>query len=167
MTDTSPDIRMKIVTVDIAEGLNVVFGMSHFIKTVEDLYEVLATSSMSLKFGIAFCEASQKRLVRTDGNDSELIDLATKAARDVGCGHSFFIYLRDGFPINVLNQIKMVPEVVRIFCATANPLQVIVAETNQGRGVLGVVDGQAPAGVEGDEDEKERIEFLRKIGYKR
>jgi uncharacterized protein len=167
MTDTSPEIRFKIVTVDIPEGMNVIFGMSHFIKTVEDLYEALMTSGLSLKFGIAFCEASQKRLVRTDGNDSDLIGMATKAARDVGCGHSFFIYLRGGFPINVLNQVKMVPEVCRIFCATANPLQVIVAETNQGRGVLGVVDGLTPAGVEQDEDAKERVEFLRKIGYKR
>ena len=159
--------KEHIVKVDIPEGLNVIFGMSHFIKTVEDLYEALVTSSPSLKFGLAFCEASQKRLVRTDGNDSKMIELAQKAAFDVGCGHTFFVYLRDGFPVNVLGRIKNVDEVCRIFCATANPLQVIVAATDQGRGVLGVIDGQAPLGIESDEDTKERIDFLRQIGYKR
>lgn len=159
--------KEHIVKVDIPEGLNVIFGMSHFIKTVEDLYEALVTSSPSLKFGLAFCEASQKRLVRTDGNDGKMIELAQKAAFDVGCGHTFFVYLRDGFPVNVLGRIKNVDEVCSIFCATANPLQVIVAATDQGRGVLGVIDGQAPLGIESDEDKKERIDFLRQIGYKR
>ena len=125
--------REFVVDVDIPEGLNVVFGMSHFIKTVEDLYETLVASSTSLKFGIAFCEASQKRLVRTDGNDRQMIEMAEKAAFDVGCGHIFFIYIREGFPINVLGRIRQVDEVCRIFCATANPLEVIVAETAQGR----------------------------------
>ena len=163
------DRRFKeyVVEVSIPEGLNVVFGMSHFIKTVEDLYETLVTSSTSLKFGIAFCEASQKRLVRTDGNDRKMIDLAEKAAFDVGCGHTFFIYMRDGFPINVLGRIRNVDEVCRIFCATANPLEVLVAETSLGRGVLGVIDGQTPSGIETDDDKKERLAFLRQIGYKR
>ncbi|MCD6248769.1 MAG: adenosine-specific kinase [candidate division Zixibacteria bacterium] len=163
------DRRYKehIIEVIVPEGLNVVFGMSHFIKTVEDLYETLVSSSTSLKFGIAFCEASQKRLVRSDGNDQEMIKLAEKAAFDVGCGHSFFIYMRDGFPINVLGRIKQVDEVCRIFCATANSLEVIVAATAQGRGVLGVIDGQIPLGIETDDDKKERVAFLRQIGYKR
>lgn len=161
------NFRRKIVKVNIPVDCNVIFGHSHFIKTVEDLYEAMVTSSPSLKFGIAFCEASQKRLIRTDGNDEELIKLASAAAFDVACGHSFFIFMKDGFPINVLRRVKEVDEVCRIFCATANPLEVIVGETHQGRGVLGVVDGEAPLGIETEEDKKERSEFLRKIGYKR
>jgi len=164
---TDRGFREHVVKVDIPDGLNVVFGMSHFIKTTEDLYETLVTSSPSLKFGLAFCEASAKRLVRTDGNDPELIEMAEKAAFDIGCGHTFIVYLRDGFPINVLGRIKGLDEVCRIFCATANALQVIVAETDQGRGVLGVIDGQTPLGIEEDEDKQERLAFLRKIGYKR
>ena len=160
-------VKLKVVTVEIPEPLNVIFGQTHFIKTVEDLYEALVSTSPTLKFGIAFCEASQERLVRTDGNDEELIERATQAAMDVGCGHSFFIYLSDGFPINVLNRIQQVQEVVGIFCATANPLQVVVAETDLGRGVMGVIDGLTPAGVESDEHKKARMDFLRKIGYKR
>ncbi len=167
MARVETEFKTKIISVDIPEDVNVIFGMSHFIKTVEDLYETLVSSSMTLKFGIAFCEASMKRLIRTDGNDPKLIEMASTAAFDVACGHTFFIYLMNGFPINVLNRIKMVPEVCRIFCATANPLQVIVAETTQGRGVLGVVDGEPPLGIEGDADKAERIEFLKKIGYKR
>lgn len=164
---TSSGYKEHVVKVDIPEGLNIIFGMSHFIKTVEDLYEALVTSSPSLKFGIAFCEASQQRLVRTDGNDIDLIEMAAKAAFDVGCGHTFFIYMSEGFPINVLGRVKAVDEVCRIFCATANPVQVIVAATDLGRGVLGVIDGNAPQGIETDEDKKVRREFLRKIGYKR
>jgi adenosine/AMP kinase len=167
MAGIDANFKTKIVTVDIPDDANVIFGMSHFIKTVEDLYETLVSSSMSLKFGIAFCEASMKRLIRTDGNDPELIEMASSAAFDVACGHSFFIYLRDGFPINVLGRVKAVPEVCRIFCATANPLQVIVAETKQGRGVLGVIDGETPMGIETDDDRAERVAFLKKIGYKR
>lgn len=159
--------KTKIVHVDIPDGLNVIFGHSHFIKTVEDLYEAMVSSSTSIKFGIAFCEASQKRLVRTDGNDDELVERAQQAAFDVGCGHSFFIFLKEGFPINVVNAVKHVQEVVTIYCATANPLQVIVAETEQGRGVLAVIDGQTPLGIETDEDKAERRQFLRMIGYKR
>ena len=162
-----PTFRTKIVKVNIPSDCNVIFGQSHFIKTVEDLYEALITASPSLKFGIAFCEASQKRLIRTDGNDAELTKLATAAAFDVGCGHCFFVYLRDGYPINVLGRVKGVDEVCHIFCSTANPLEVIVIETRMGRGVMGVVDGEPPLGIETDEDKEERREFLRRIGYKR
>ena len=160
-------LALKTVRVAIPDGINIIFGQSHFIKTVEDLYEALISSSTALKFGIAFCEASGKRLVRSDGNNPELIQMAEKAALEVGCGHSFFIYLKDGFPVNILNRVKDVQEVCRIFCATANPLQVVVAESDQGRGVMGVIDGESPLGVETDADRKERVEFLRKIGYKR
>ena len=159
--------RTKIVRVDIPVDCNIIFGHSHFIKTVEDIYEALVTSSPSLKFGIAFCEASQKRLIRTDGNDDELIKLASTAAFDVACGHSFFIFMKDGFPINVLGRIKEVDEVCHIYCATANPLEIIIAERQQGRGVLSVIDGGAPLGIETEEDKQERSAFLRKIGYKR
>ncbi len=164
---SSEKYKAHLVRVEVPEGVNVIFGMSHFIKSVEDLYETLVEASPSIKFGIAFCEASGKRLIRTDGNVSELVERASRAAFDVGCGHTFFIYLRDAFPVNVLGRVKNVSEVCRVFCATANPLEVIVAETEQGRGVLGVIDGQAPLGIEGDDDKKERREFLRKIGYKR
>ncbi|MEW5994380.1 MAG: adenosine-specific kinase [Candidatus Zixiibacteriota bacterium] len=159
--------KTKVVTVEVPPDCNVIFGQSHFIKTVEDLYETLIESSPGLKFGLAFCEASQKRLIRTDGNSEELIEKAAKAAFDVACGHTFFIYLKDGFPVNVLNRIKNLSVVCRIFCATANPLEVLIAETDLGRGVLGVVDGLTPQGIEGDDDKKERNEFLRTIGYKR
>ncbi|UCC44026.1 MAG: adenosine-specific kinase [Candidatus Zixiibacteriota bacterium] len=159
--------RTHLVRVEIPEGVNIIFGQSHFAKTVEDLYETLISASPSLKFGLAFCEASQKRLIRTDGNNAEMIEMAQKAAFDVGCGHSFFICLTDGFPINVLNRVKGVEEVCHIYCATANALQVIVAETDQGRGVLSVIDGETPLGIETDDDRKEREEFLRKIGYKK
>jgi len=160
-------VKHHRVVIDIPEGLNIIFGMSHFIKTVEDLYETLISSSPTLKFGIAFCEASQKRLIRSDGNDLELVEQAEQAAFDIGCGHSFIIFMRDGFPINVLQRVKNVDEVVSVFCATANPVEVLVAETTLGRGVLGVIDGQAPIGIEKDEDKQERQEFLRNIGYKR
>ena len=163
----SVTFKTKLIQVEIPEGANVIFGMSHFIKTVEDLYETLVTSSGSIKFGIAFCEASGKRLIRTDGNDDRLITAATKAADDVGAGHTFFIYLEEAFPINVLQRVKAVDEVCRIFCATANPLQVIVAESPQGRGVMGVIDGEPPVGVEKNEDKAERQAFLRTIQYKR
>lgn len=164
---TSLTFKTKLIEVEIPEGVNIIFGMSHFIKTVEDLYETLVTSSSSIKFGIAFCEASAKRLIRTDGNDEALISAATKAADDIGAGHSFFIYLKDAFPINVLQRVKAVDEVCRIFCATANPVQVLVAESAQGRGVMGVIDGEPPVGVEKDEDKTERQAFLRTIQYKR
>jgi adenosine/AMP kinase len=165
--NNEPIYRSKKVRVNIPEGVNVIFGQTHFIKTVEDLYEALKTSSMSLKFGIAFCEASGKRLIRSDGNSNELIEMAEKAAFDIGAGHTFIVYLKDGFPVNVLNQLKSVPEVCHIYCATANQLQVLVAETDLGRGVIAVIDGEPPLGIETDDDKAERKEFLRKIGYKR
>ena len=146
---------------------NIIIGQTHFIKTVEDLYEVLVTSHPSLKFGLAFCEASQQRLVRWEGNDKELIDAAVANAQAIGAGHVFVILIKEGFPINVLNSIKSCPEVCTVFCATANPVEVIVVEREQGRGVMGVVDGAAPAGVETEKHQQERKEFLRKIGYKR
>jgi hypothetical protein len=165
MSDTN--IKTHVVAVTIPADCNVIFGNSHFVKTVEDLYEALVTASPGIKFGIAFCEASQKRLIRIDGNDPDLVDKAAQAAFDVGCGHTFFVFLRDCFPINVLDRVKRVQEVTRIFCATANPLQVIVASTSQGRGVMAVIDGETPLGIESDTDKVERREFLRKIGYKR
>jgi adenosine/AMP kinase len=161
---TEPTIT--VVGIDVPDGVNLVFGQSHFIKTVEDLYEALVGSSPHLRFGLAFCEASGPRLVRRAGNDPELVELAARHALAVGAGHSFLVLLRDGFPVNVLNQVKAVPEVCHIFCATANPLQVLVAETEQGRGVLGVIDGGAPLGVEDENDERDRRTLLREIGYK-
>lgn len=149
------------------QRLNLILGQSHFIKTVEDLYEILITSVPGIKFGLAFCEASGDKLVRSDGNDQELIKLAEKNAMKIAAGHTFIIFLKDAYPINVLNQIKNCQEVCRIFCATSNPLQVIVAETSQGRGILGVIDGEKPVGIESEENKKERKEFLRKIMYKR
>ena len=161
-----PEPEIIIVPVDVPDGVNLIFGQSHFIKTVEDLYEALVGSSPHLRFGLAFCEASGPRLVRRAGNDPALVDLAVRHAVAVGAGHSFIVFLREGFPVNVLNQVKAVPEVCGIYCATANPVQVLVAETEQGRGVLGVVDGAAPLGVEDDGDEADRRALLRDIGYK-
>jgi len=159
---------MDITTVrfDKPEDLNVILGQAHFIKSVEDLHEACVNAAPGLRFGIAFCEASGPCLVRRSGNDQELIDVAVSNAQAIGAGHVFVIALRDGFPINVLNAVKMVPEVCRIFCATANPVEVLVAQTEQGRGILGVVDGFSPKGVEGDEDIAWRKGFLRMIGYK-
>ena len=159
---------MELLEVEIAkpEGLNVVLGQAHFIKAVEDLHEALAGSSPHLRFGLAFCEASGPCLVRRSGNDDELVELATRNALAVGAGHSFVVFLREGYPVNVLNQLKLVPEVCRIFCATANPVRVIVAETAGGRGVLGVVDGESPRGVETEEDVAARKALLRELGYK-
>ncbi len=159
--------KIEVIDIPVPEGTNVIVGHTHFIKSVEDLYETLVTSSTSIKFGIGFVEASGARLVRSDGNDPELIKLAEEAALKIGAGHTFVIYLRNAWPINVLNAVKMVQEVCRIYTATANPLQVVVAETDQGRAVLGVVDGYTPLGVEDENAKKERHEFLRKIGYKR
>jgi adenosine/AMP kinase len=159
--------KIRVVPIEIPKGSNVIIGQTHFIKTVEDLYEALVNSSPHIKFGVAFNEASGPRLVRRDGNDPELIEAAVKAALSIGAGHVFVVFIRDAYPINVLNTIKMVPEVCRVFCATANPLQVIVVETDQGRGVIGVVDGYTVVGVEDREREEERKGFLRKIGYKR
>jgi adenosine/AMP kinase len=159
-------MELLSVRVDNPEELNFILGQSHFIKTVEDLYEVLVGTSPHLKFGIAFCESSGPRLVRQAGNDDGLIDLATRNAVKIGAGHSFLVFLREGFPLNVLNQVKQVPEVCRIYCATANPTEVLVAETEQGRGIIGVVDGGSPLGVETEDDVAARRDLLRKIGYK-
>ncbi len=159
--------RIEVVDIPVPEGTNIIVGATHFIKSVEDIYEALITSSTCIKFGLAFLEASGKRLIRYDGNDDELVKLAIEAAKRIGAGHTFVIYLRNAWPINVLNRLKQVQEVITFYAATANPLQIIVAETDQGRGVLGVVDGFTPLGVESEEDRKERYEFLRKIGYKR
>jgi len=159
---------MDISTVrfDKPEELNFILGQSHFIKTVEDLHEALVQSSPSLKFGIAFCESSGPRLVRWSGNDQELIDVAVKNAQAIGAGHAFVVLLKDGFPINVLNAIKSLPEVCNVYCATANPVEVVVGETEQGRGILGVIDGVKTTGIETDADIRVRKDFLRKIGYK-
>lgn len=159
-------MEIKVVKIKNPENFNVIIGQSHFIKTVEDLYETLITSSTSIKFGIAFNESSGPRLIRFAGNDNYLVELAKENAMNIGAGHIFVIFLKDAYPINVLNRIKMVEEVVRIFAASANPIEVIVAETEQGRGILGVVDGESPLGFETEEDKIKRREFLRKIGYK-
>jgi uncharacterized protein len=159
---------MDISTVrfDKPDDVNVILGQSHFIKTVEDLHEALVGSAPGIRFGIAFNEASGPRLVRRSGNDADLVDLAVRNAEAIGAGHVFVIALRDGFPINVLNAVKAVPEVCRVFCATANPLEVVVGAGEQGRAVLGVVDGEPPVGVETEADEAERKELLRRFGYK-
>jgi adenosine/AMP kinase len=159
-------MNLTTVSIEKPEDLNVILGQAHFIKTVDDLYEALAGSSPHRRFGSAFSEASGARLVRRAGNDPELVELATRNATALGAGHSFVVFLREGYPVNVLNQLKQVPEVCRVFCATANPLEVIVAETEHGRGILGVVDGDVPLGVETDEDAAARRELLRSIGYK-
>jgi adenosine/AMP kinase len=159
-------MEIKTVAVKKGEDVNIIIGQSHFIKTVEDLYEALISSATNIKFGFAFCEASGKALVRAEGNDKNLKDLAIDNALSIGAGHTFFIALKEAFPINVLNRIKMVPEVCRIFCATANPVEVVVAQTPQGRGILGVIDGVSPKGKEEAEDVKWRKDLLRKIGYK-
>jgi adenosine/AMP kinase len=162
------DLSFKVVRVEIPEECNVIVGQSHFIKTVEDIFEALVTSSPSLKFGVAFCEASIERLVRREGNDQELIDCAVKNAFAISAGHVFVVVIRNGYPINVLGRIKAVQEVCGVFAATANPLQIIVAESDQGRGVIGAIDGHTPVGVEGDEEERSRRNLLRNIiGYKR
>jgi adenosine/AMP kinase len=155
------------VKIDKPEAINFILGQTHFIKSVEDLHETLVTAVPGIKFGVAFCEASGKCLVRWSGTDRAMTDLAKKNAETIGAGHSFILFLGEGFyPINVLNAVKMVPEVCRIFCATANPTEVVVAETEQGRGILGVVDGFPPKGIEDDEEIKWRKGFLRQIGYK-
>jgi hypothetical protein len=155
-----------IVKIDKPEDVNFILGQAHFVKTVEDVYETLVGSSPHLRFGVAFCEASGPRLVRKAGNDEQLVDLAVENATQIGAGHSFIVFLREGFPLNVLNQLKQVPEVCRIFCASANAVEVIIAKTEQGRAILGVVDGEPPLGVEGEKDAEDRHRLLRQIGYK-
>ena len=156
----------KTVRVNIPDGANIILGQTHFIKTAEDLYEILAGASPFMKFGVAFTEASGPCLIRHEGNDRALTDAAVGILQSIGAGHVFAILLRDAFPINVLNAVKMCPEVCRIYCATANPLEVVVAETEQGRGIMGVVDGSSPKGVENDSDKAARKNLLRQFGYK-
>jgi len=160
-------MEIKAIRIEIPEGCNVILGHTHFIKTVEDLYETIITSVPQARFGIAFNEASGPCLIRTEGNDKDLIETASRNAMDVGAGHFFSIVIKDAYPVNVLNSIKHCQEVCTIYCATANPVEVIVTETGQGRGVLGVVDGFGPKGIEGEGDKRDRREFLRRIGYKR
>ncbi len=159
-------MELKTVKVEMPEECNVILGMAHFIKTVEDLYEALVNAVPDIKFGIGFCESSGQCLVRSEGNDKELKNLASNQALKLGCGHCFIIFLKNAYPINVLDKIKQVPEVCAIYAATANPLEVIVAETEQGRGMVGVIDGFKTKGIETEEDVEARKEFLRKIGYK-
>ncbi|MBN1977141.1 MAG: adenosine-specific kinase [Anaerolineae bacterium] len=160
-------MELAVVRIEKAEAVNVILGQSHFIKTVEDVHEALVSTVPGIKFGLAFCESSGPALVRTSGTDKELIELAKRNALALSAGHSFIIFLgEDFYPINVLNTIKMVPEVCRIFCATSNPVEVILAETEQGRGILGVVDGIKSRGVETNDDVAQRKAFLRMIGYK-
>lgn len=159
-------MQLNTVKLAIPEDTNLIFGQSHFIKTVEDLYEIVVTTVPGCRFGLAFCEASGPCLIRHVGNDAELENSAVQNAQAVGCGHSFVLLIKEGYPINVLPAIKMSQEVCTIFCATANPVEVVVAETEQGRGVMGVVDGFPPKGVEDESDQGQRRDFLRKIGYK-
>jgi adenosine/AMP kinase len=159
-------MEITTVAIGIPEGCNVILGQTHFIKTAEDLYEIIATSVPQARFGIAFSEASGPCLIRTEGNDRELTDVCAKNLKAIGAGHVFCILLKNSYPINILNQVKACPEICGIFCATANPVEVVVAETSQGRGIMGVIDGYAPRGVETTEDRTDRKEFLRKIGYK-
>ncbi len=159
-------MELKTVSIEKPEELNVVLGQSHFIKTVEDVHEALVGTVPGIKFGMAFCEASGPCLVRSSGTDEELVKLAQDNAINLSAGHSFIIILRDAFPVNILNAVKSVPEVCRIFCATANPVEVVIAETEQGRGILGVIDGHKSKGIETEKDVAERKELLRAIGYK-
>ncbi len=159
-------MELKTVTIEKPAEVNFILGQSHFIKTVEDLHEALVTAVPRIKFGLAFCESSGPALVRWSGTDPEMIELAKKNALALSAGHSFIVFLKDCFPVNVLNVIRNVPEVCNIYCATANPVEVIIAETEQGRGIVGVIDGIKSKGVEGEKEIRERKEFLRKIGYK-
>lgn len=159
-------MEIKTVAIEIPEGANVIIGQTHFIKTAEDLYEVMVNAVPGIKFGIAFCEASGPCLVRAEGNDSDLKEIAILNASNIAAGHTFVVLIKEAFPVNVLNSIKTCPEVCSIFCATANPVQVVMAETELGRGIMGVIDGYSPKDVETEKDIKNRKQFLRKIGYK-
>lgn len=159
-------MELKLITIEKPEAVNLILGQAHFIKTVEDIHEALVTSVPGIQFGIAFCESSGPALIRWSGTSDEMIELAKKNAIALSSGHCFIIFLLNAYPVNVLNAVKMVPEVCQIFCATANPLQVIIAETEEGRGILGVIDGMKSKGVEGDENIVERKSLLRKFGYK-
>jgi len=159
-------LEFKTVKIDPPKDCNIILGMAHFIKTAEDLYEAMVNSVPNIKFGIGFCESSGPCLVRHEGNDIDLQRSAAEKAFEIACGHSFLIYIKDAYPLNVLDKIKKVPEVCTVYAATANPLEVIIAETAQGRGIIGVVDGSKSKGIETEADVKERRQFLRKIGYK-
>jgi len=159
-------LELKTVKIEMPEDCNIILGMAHFIKTIEDLYEALINAVPNIKFGIGFCESSGPCLVRHEGNDEELRQLAAEKAFEIACGHSFIIFLKNAYPINVLDKVKMVPEVCTIYAATANPLEVVIVETGQGRGIVGVIDGLKSRGIEAEEDIKARKEFLRKIRYK-
>ncbi|MFO7849527.1 MAG: adenosine-specific kinase [Spirochaetia bacterium] len=160
------EVKIEAVQLSWEEDANIIVGQSHFIKTVEDIPEILVTSVPGIEYGLAFCEASGPALIRTEGNDQSLIDQAIDCAEKTGAGHSFFLIIRNSYPINVLNQIKSCQEVTRVYAATANPLQVLVGRTEQGAGIMGVVDGVSPKGIEGDGERKDRKELLRTIGYK-
>ena len=160
-------MELKAVTLEVPDGGNIIVGQSHFVKTVEDLYEAIVNTVPQMKFGVAFSEASGPCLIRVDGNDETLKACATRNAQAIAAGHIFVIAMRDGFPINILKRVQDAPEVCNIYCATANPLEVIIAETAQGRGILGVIDGAPPQGVETEDDAAKRKSFLRAIGYKR
>lgn len=159
-------MEIKAIKIEKPDEVNLIFGQAHFIKTVEDLYEALVSAVPNLKFGLAFAEASGPGLIRSEGTDKKLEKLAGKNLKRIGCGHAFLIFLKEAYPINVLNSIKQVSEVCQIFCATANPVQVVVAQAKAGRAVLGVVDGASPKGMEGKDDQKERQKLLRHFGYK-
>lgn len=161
------DLKMRVVSMDIPKDANIIIGQTHFIKSVEDIYEAIMNTNPNMKFGLAFCEASGACLVRIDGNDEKLIEIAAKNAMDLGTGHTFVLLIKEGYPINILNALKNVPEICHIVAATANPLQVVVAETSQGRGILGVIDGSSPRGIEDQAGKDWRYDFLRKIGYKK
>lgn len=161
------NMELQLIPIAIPEGANLILGQSHFIKTVEDVYEAVVNTNANIRFGLAFNEASGPCLVRHDGNDDALRQFAVETAQTIGAGHLFVLFLKDGFPINLTGRLQAVPEVVRLFCATANPVQVIVAQSEQGRGVLGVIDGSSPKGVEDEDGIAWRRDFLRKIGYKR
>ena len=157
---------IKTVRIEKPADINFILGQSHFIKTVEDVHEAVVSSVPGIKFGLAFCEASGECLIRWSGNDDEMIELARKNAASIGAGHSFILFIKDAFPVNILGAVRNVSEVCSIFCATANPVEVVVAETDQGRGILGVIDGESPKGVEDDEGKAWRHDILRKFGYK-
>jgi adenosine/AMP kinase len=159
-------METEVIGIDVPEGTNIIVGQSHFIKTVEDIHEAIVGTVPTAKFGIGFSESSGPCLVRVSGNSEELVTLAGSATMKVGAGHSFIIFLKDAYPINVLNRIKSVPEVCSIYAATANPIQIVVAKTDQGRGILGVIDGSKPKSIESPKDIEDRKAFLRKIGYK-
>lgn len=159
-------MELKVETIDNPGSLNLILGQSHFIKTIEDIHEAMVNTIPGVKFGVAFCEASDKCLVRYSGTDEVLTELARKNAYQLSAGHCFILFMKDSFPINVLNAIQNVPEVCRIFCATANPVEVVIAQTSQGRGILGVVDGFASKGIETEDDISDRRKLLRTIGYK-